>query len=134
VLFGIRETIDLSKDWSEERKTSFQQLPDNHKSVDIYVKGITDNIKEVVESSKKHLEIEKVATEAPLIDSGTFIMIKRYPEPQKMQFPWEGPYKIVEKTSDVEYCIESLLGARRYIHVDDIKVLGKDIDLDKAMN
>ncbi|GKT19770.1 hypothetical protein ADUPG1_011568 [Aduncisulcus paluster] len=51
-----------------------------------------------------------------------------------MQFPWEGPYKIVEKTSDVEYCIESLLGARRYIHVDDIKVLGKDIDLDKAMN
>ncbi|GKT37870.1 hypothetical protein ADUPG1_003808, partial [Aduncisulcus paluster] len=69
VLFGIRETIDLSKDWSEERKTSFQQLPDNHKSVDIYVKGITDNIKEVVESSKKHLEIEKVATEAPLIDS-----------------------------------------------------------------
>ncbi|GKT20182.1 Transposon Tf2-9 polyprotein [Aduncisulcus paluster] len=134
LLFGKRDTTSLLKDWSVDRESSKSELPASHLNVDKYVKNLTDNIAEIIERSKRHLSVEKKASEVPDISPGTYVLIKRYPEPKKLEFPWEGPYQVIEKTSDVEYAIRSLLGARRYCHIDDIKILGIDIDLDKAMN
>ncbi|GKT28048.1 hypothetical protein ADUPG1_000383 [Aduncisulcus paluster] len=101
---------------------------------DLYVSQITENIKSLIESAQKHQVVQAKAAKTSVVASETLVMIKRYPPPLKLQFPWEGPYKVLEKTSDVEYCVQSLLGAKRYAHIDDIKILGKDVDIDKAMN
>ncbi|GKT18908.1 hypothetical protein ADUPG1_011402, partial [Aduncisulcus paluster] len=134
LLFGRRETRDLIKDWTDDRLQSKEELPKEHLDTDLYVSQITENIKSLIESAKKHQVVQAKAAKTSVIASETLVMIKRYPPPLKFQFPWEGPYKVLEKTSDVEYCVQSLLGAKRYAHIDDIKILGKDVDIDKAMN
>ncbi|GKT16067.1 hypothetical protein ADUPG1_010844 [Aduncisulcus paluster] len=123
----------MARDWTTERKESKAQLPPQHISVDSYVKKLTDNIRDIHDQARQYERTEEERPKSSIITPGTYVLIKRYPEPKKLQFPWEGPYVIVGKTADVEYRVKSLLGAVRYVHEADIKVLGGEMDLDKAI-
>ncbi|GKT22649.1 hypothetical protein ADUPG1_012184 [Aduncisulcus paluster] len=170
MLFGKRDVSPLARDWTTERKESKAQLPPQHISVDSYVKKLTDNIRDIHDQARQYERTEEErpkssiitpgtyvlikrypepkklqfpwegpyvivgkTADSSIITPGTYVLIKRYPEPKKLQFPWEGPYVIVGKTADVEYRVKSLLGAVRYVHEADIKVLGGEMDLDKAI-
>ncbi|GKT30454.1 hypothetical protein ADUPG1_005505, partial [Aduncisulcus paluster] len=91
MLFGLRTKSLLAKDWTEAREKSKEELPKAHKDVDVYVKFLTDNIKQIHAAAAARQKKDELAKEIPEIVKDTYVLIRRIPAPVKFQFPWEGP-------------------------------------------
>ncbi|GKT31671.1 DDE-type integrase/transposase/recombinase [Aduncisulcus paluster] len=100
LIMGKRSENSLIADYTAAREESKAELPQNKQDVDEFVKELTENIKMCKERALFFEKREREHKVSHIIATGTYVLIRKFPPPKKLEFAWEGPYIVITKTRE----------------------------------